>query len=326
MSKRKKYEIPIKTILSFCNQPYSFIIPSYQRGYRWTSREVDNLLDDLLDHASKGSKDGYVLQPLMVAGGGPWRVIDGQQRLTTILILLHYARCISLPDLPPSFYRISYQTRAGDRDFLNLYIAKGKLAAKSMAYGDVINKFGSILDSIDTYHMLQTWNAIADRIGKKETTETNAIIHAALCARVIWYVISEGENSNGPVATVAEHDAFARANTGKIQLTGGELVKAVYLKHANDSKAAERTALQQTHRWDELERQLHDGEFWGFLAPTNPSDTRIDLLLRQAAEIKNPGSDQDAAFDLFHYYDELSRRNNGSLEQAWQRVDRKSVV
>jgi uncharacterized protein with ParB-like and HNH nuclease domain len=36
--------VPVKDLLN-----KKFLIPSYQRGYRWTCRQVNDLLDDILD-------------------------------------------------------------------------------------------------------------------------------------------------------------------------------------------------------------------------------------------------------------------------------------
>ena len=78
-----------------CTEGFDFIIPSYQRGYRWTRKEVIRLILDVLSYNQ--DKDGkfYCLQPLVVRhkevnGQHIWRVIDGQQRLTTIFLLLNY--------------------------------------------------------------------------------------------------------------------------------------------------------------------------------------------------------------------------------------------
>lgn len=78
-----------------CTEGFDFIIPSYQRGYRWTRKEVIRLISDVLSYNQ--DKDGkfYCLQPLVVRhkevnGQHIWRVIDGQQRLTTIFLLLNY--------------------------------------------------------------------------------------------------------------------------------------------------------------------------------------------------------------------------------------------
>jgi uncharacterized protein with ParB-like and HNH nuclease domain len=85
----------------------NFFIPSYQRGYRWTERQIEDLLEDinaftpkLID--SSGNKTWYCLQPVVVKLcdektknenkliGNWYEVIDGQQRLTSIFLIIHY--------------------------------------------------------------------------------------------------------------------------------------------------------------------------------------------------------------------------------------------
>src|SRR5258705_13977027 len=71
-----------------------FFVPSYQRGYRWTPRQVEALLDDLEAFqlwSRQSSPDAfYCLQPVVVRrrSDGEWEIVDGQQRLTTIFIVL----------------------------------------------------------------------------------------------------------------------------------------------------------------------------------------------------------------------------------------------
>ena len=68
-----------------------FSIPHYQRGYRWTDKEVEALLNDLLAFAKSGTREAsYCLQPLVLQeiADGQLRVVDGQQRLTTLAIIL----------------------------------------------------------------------------------------------------------------------------------------------------------------------------------------------------------------------------------------------
>lgn len=69
-----------------------FFIPSYQRGYRWTERQVEDLLNDVWDFITKtGKKDNewYCLQPVVVKKtNNHYEVLDGQQRLTTIFLIL----------------------------------------------------------------------------------------------------------------------------------------------------------------------------------------------------------------------------------------------
>src|SRR5690625_3381506 len=83
----------------------NFYIPRYQRGYRWGKQEITELLNDLKeycelisDRENKVSKF-YCLQPVVVKEKEwlkdnetikGWEVIDGQQRLTTLFLILNY--------------------------------------------------------------------------------------------------------------------------------------------------------------------------------------------------------------------------------------------
>ena len=52
---------PVKDLLEA-----NFFIPSYQRGYRWTPRLVEDLLNDLNDFSISGEEGFYYLQPLVI--------------------------------------------------------------------------------------------------------------------------------------------------------------------------------------------------------------------------------------------------------------------
>ena len=73
----------------FCDD-YVFEIPHYQRPYAWTTDEVGELLDDLLFATGREEDVPYFLGSIvLIKGDGPdSKVIDGQQRLTTLTILL----------------------------------------------------------------------------------------------------------------------------------------------------------------------------------------------------------------------------------------------
>lgn len=59
---------------NFCPKPvaelittkYHFVIPSYQRGYRWEEKQVIDLLEDICEFAKQDKEDSYYLQPLVV--------------------------------------------------------------------------------------------------------------------------------------------------------------------------------------------------------------------------------------------------------------------
>lgn len=81
-------EYPLAKIFS---SDFDYVIPSYQRPYAWTVDESSELFDDLLDFYLHEQEDGYFLGSIVLIKEEsiPYsEVIDGQQRLTTLTILL----------------------------------------------------------------------------------------------------------------------------------------------------------------------------------------------------------------------------------------------
>ena len=120
-------------LMSFLQKSPQFIIPIYQRTYSWTDKQCRQLWDDIL-HA--GSSDViavhfigsivYVEQGLsQVSHQAPLLVIDGQQRLTTVSLLIE-ALARALGDTEPvdgfsaaklRHYFLSNPLESGDRYF-----------------------------------------------------------------------------------------------------------------------------------------------------------------------------------------------------------------
>ena len=75
------------------SQDTNYLIPIYQRNYAWTKTEVEQLVMDILDFSEKKSTQNYYIGSLIVFekevnNKRVFETIDGQQRLTTISILL----------------------------------------------------------------------------------------------------------------------------------------------------------------------------------------------------------------------------------------------
>lgn len=70
---------------------FDYIIPSYQRPYSWTKDQAGELFDDLYEFYEREKEDSYFLGSIVLIkneGSPVAEVIDGQQRLTTLTILL----------------------------------------------------------------------------------------------------------------------------------------------------------------------------------------------------------------------------------------------
>ncbi|MCP4384032.1 MAG: DUF262 domain-containing protein [Hyphomicrobiales bacterium] len=259
----------------------AFFVPGYQRGYRWGQHEVEALLDDVL------MSDGeYYLQPIVVKqlDGGRWELIDGQQRLTTLYLILRYIQG-HLP-MAQVDYSIEYETRPMSADYL-----------------DALDPERS-QDNIDFFHLFQAAEVIRDWFeGADDPTLRAVNVYQALASRVhlIWY--------EAP-ADLDERTLFARLNIGRIPLTDGELVKAVLLSRV---QRPEEVAAQ----WDIIERDLRHPELWSFLTGRpDPIATHISLLLDTLA-----GGPIGPTRPLFHTFETLRNRiEAGSPETTWEAV------
>ncbi|MEH8093590.1 DUF262 domain-containing HNH endonuclease family protein [Gallibacterium anatis] len=78
------------TISELCNGD-NYIIPIYQRNYAWGRDEIELLIQDILEAQVKNKGNNYYIGSLVVAKRkDSYEVIDGQQRLTTLKLLLSY--------------------------------------------------------------------------------------------------------------------------------------------------------------------------------------------------------------------------------------------
>lgn len=106
--------IPVGRLFADPTERYS--VPLYQRNYTWGEEQIRRLIQDVLDEAGQAESKDYFLGNLVVAPpehpDDPFDVIDGQQRLTTLYILLSVLR--RDPDFPtPSseLQPLTYESR-----------------------------------------------------------------------------------------------------------------------------------------------------------------------------------------------------------------------
>lgn len=85
LEERSIYQIYLES-----QEAKTYMIPVYQRNYAWEEDEITALIKDVYDSACKNSKTPYYIGTLVTykRGDSEYEVIDGQQRLTTIYIIL----------------------------------------------------------------------------------------------------------------------------------------------------------------------------------------------------------------------------------------------
>lgn len=283
--------------------PDSFFIPSYQRGYRWTYREVIDLLNDISNFTPKeletGDKTWYCLQPVVVKKqGSVWEVIDGQQRLTTIYLILHYLNQGYVEDRRRKLFGLDYETREGSADFL-----KTKLSA------DCIDD-----SNIDYLFISEAYQAIAKWFHEKGPNFDISYFESKILhhTKIIWYE-SVGDDSI---------EIFTRINSGKIPLTNGELIKALFLNSSNFSKIdREKIKLRQLEiasEWDKIEYSLQNESFWWFInEKENKLSTRIEFIF----DLMSSKTDKDDEHFTFRYFNgKFEKKTTQEINANWQDV------
>lgn len=313
--------LQIRSIHSILGE--SFLVPSYQRGYRWTETEVRALLNDLLEFARlKLSGDAfYCLQPLVIRRNGEQcEVVDGQQRLTTIHLILRMLRELS----GGTTYSLEYASRPDSR--------------QAIAQPEAIDAD----KCIDYYHIRMAWNAIEswfkEHQARGDYTARTAIFTTLLAkdgndpnVRVIWYELSGSEH---PI------EMFTRLNRGKIPLTSAELIRALLLNEKNfgglrNGRDREKGELppppaqfrpyEIAREWDAIEQDLQQDRYWHFLqgdsdAPAARIELLFDLYVRLNAHADAVQPQADERHRVFFAYQSLIGVGKVAAGERWWEV------
>jgi hypothetical protein len=227
---------------------------------------------------------------------GGYEVVDGQQRLTTIFILLSHRNEI-LALLGKQRFSINYETR--DRAFL-----------------DEIDLDRSN-ENVDFYHICQAWRAIEEWLAGRDRMHALKLLQhllnddeAGRNVKVIWYELAPNDD---PVA------AFTRLNIGKIPLTEAELVRALFLRRAAQDDATGNLSLRIAYEWDQIEKRLQDDSVWYFLQNADLDDAnRIGLVFRLAARMEGHALNGEDYAVFSHFSDLLGAELSAEIE--WRKV------
>ncbi|HCY72626.1 MAG TPA: DUF262 domain-containing protein, partial [Rikenellaceae bacterium] len=281
--------VPISELIS---SDFNFYVPSYQRGYRWGADQVNQLIEDLEEfekyHYSGDKNQFYCLQPLVVKERNIQKkecdqlievngleIIDGQQRLTTILLLLqalHLRKRILEGDSPsevkdcPNVYSIRYETR---EDSIVWLPELNKIIENDPSYKD---KF--VDANCDYFHFAEVFDAAYNKMkdwDKDHVSDFSEVLRKG--TRFIWYYPTESAGTNT--------DIFDRLNAGKIGLNNAELIKALFLQNSNWSANDLAYVKALSLEWNSMENRLQNKEFWGFIYRSRHPfayDTHIEYL------------------------------------------------
>lgn len=274
-----------------------FFVAAYQRGYRWGRDEVRQLLMDISANAVAAQKRrelprDYVLQPVVVLRrGDDWELVDGQQRLTTLLLVAKYIST-KIADSGVA-YSLTYETREGSRQYLDDLDPSRRE------------------ENIDFHHIGAAYDAIVEWFGEQSSAAQAAIdVHSALSkwVYVIWYEAAVGTDPT---------DLFIRLNRDRIALTDSELIKALVLSSSTQDAGQFSRRQEIAAQWDGFERDLRDPQFWSFLTGSSVSrSTHIDFVF----ESLTPNAGAKARPRYWTFSKVLERVAESGVEAFWNEV------
>ena len=317
-----------------------FNIPYYQRGYRWETKQVYNLLDDLLEFKDSERQNSinqfYCLQPLVVVenknlktvdNSKVYDIIDGQQRLTTLFLLMNYLGYEFIFNLRYDRACINY---SGNTEYDKGRLNYDELIRKS---DDEISKNPDLFYMIQAKKDIENWfklqskkyprikDYILDSIVPKNFKNQQPPFFLSnddekdpnddcYDVRFIWYNASH----NSAINYKDSIKIFRRLNYGKTSLSAADLIKALLFQcdvYDNVSKPVmKQIAFRMSTEWDAMEKYLQDEFMWSMLSYKQYDRiSHIDLILSivakdllQKNEFKTTAAESDSDYE-YHIFD-----------------------
>ncbi len=302
----------------------SFHIPAYQRGYKWAAGPngaVTVLLNDLW-HAFEKQEDEYYLQyitvkPLQLSDSSNYlEVIDGQQRLTTLSILLsvlnlQQAGATNTDNIACN--KLDYAIRA---NFFDEFIyAQEKLAeVVDTNWDEFIAEDREQLDRQDIYYL---YGAVKEC--DSFFVDKSKLLHdfKAYLFKHVKLIVNSVEQH------IVSETVFKNLNSNKVPLSEVELIKALFITRvgrdkvkSSDSHFREvmevRLGLSRT--WEDIQQWAQSNAITSFYFDDKGSSLhellKLTALVMGAKQTELVGS-QLGSHSLFNFFSQQQSTQNG---------------
>ncbi len=350
-------ELELKAIPELLGK--NFFIPDYQRGYRWTELNINQLLSDIWDFTNNGKADDfYCLQPIVLKectkdviekyklesnyDNNRWyEVIDGQQRLTTIRLILQLNNLLQPLLKISNTFNVFYETRPELTNIFNSLSLESNNGELSVAVNS---------ENIDSFYITSGLSNILKWFTTEgEKYENRASIHqfatffaaffgskegASKSTQVLWYLVNEDSDKAKSI--------FKRLNDSKIPLSNSELIKALFLSEnsyykpefiedkKNQPVLETEKKQKQNHiakTWELYEHNLGNKSFWSFITnrKNEKYSSNIELLFdyisrRYTPEKAKEGLNKNDTLYTFLYFDQMLRSGE-DLWDIWLKIE-----
>lgn len=196
-----------------------YSIPPYQRGYKWDTKDIERLLKDINEFSPNEDLDlFYCLQNItLVEYKDSFSVVDGQQRLTTLTVILSYLDEYGLIN-----EKIQYNVRHETEEFLKEYIFKPSELKNIHNWEQLLEitcnegkdyDYQDIFYLFNAYKTVQTWFEVnPDSVSVMKDKILN---HVKL-------IVNLPKN-------IEEQELFENLNGKRVPLDGADLIRALII-------------------------------------------------------------------------------------------------
>lgn len=304
-------------------------IPSYQRGYKWEAKNVEDLLNDIYSINNEDKKDHCLHNLTIIENDNEWEIIDGQQRLTTIFLILKY-----LKYLDKKYYSLSYEIRKETKCFLNneneikdiiIDLKNDKYKDKDL-FEDIKSK-NKDYNKQDIYYICQALFTIHNWFNENYKDKSVDIEEFTKKLENVYFYKHEIKTN------ITSEAVFSNLNSGRVPLTDIELIKADLIINIseNEMKSEENKSEILINEirsnigrlWDEMESWLAQDEVWYWIAPKNKSVNKLSLLFNLCSELKeNKNINYKDIYEKYYnyVYDGNLKCDYSKIEIIWNKI------
>ena len=227
------------------NNSTQFVIPIYQRNYVWEKKNIVQLMNDIekmipfYDNEDESIFHFFgsivYIDTLHKGSFSEWTVIDGQQRLTTIFLILQALKHI----YSENEKIISKKYLLNDEDIINTDDEMDRYRLKPLVSDDNVykliqdGKFDKINDKDQNSNVLKAYNVIKKELlnwKEKKHYSFEQIIGAIDKFKVVWIQLDKKEDPQ---------QVFESINSTGVNLTPADLIRNyVLMNKDNDTQTS----------------------------------------------------------------------------------------
>ncbi|MDU9798358.1 DUF262 and DUF1524 domain-containing protein [Helicobacter pylori] len=207
------------TLLGFFeeNQNNQFVIPIYQRLYSWEKEQCEQLWDDIIKIGGNDKANGHFIGSILYVLDGntpssPLLIIDGQQRLTTITLLLIALRNHSSDEdkrKKIESYLIN-SDKDGDKKFRLILSESDRDTLLSLIDKNKREPSKPSLKIMENFKLFEEWI-------RKNTDKLETIFKGLDKLMIVWIALEKGKDDPQLI--------FESMNSKGIELTQTDLIR-----------------------------------------------------------------------------------------------------